>query len=1696
MALIDWNEDEKEKDELFSTPKIAVTSVQDGAWQPAPSGANAPAVDEPDAGQGGVFGQQPQQQEQPENQENYLLSDQKAQVDEAKRQNDAAIEEARRQAAAAEAAEAAAAAEANAMAQSQNLAQEAQQPKKKGKSKYRNNKKGDDGVMGFLKGIGAGIQQGLGAVGDVAIKGGGVIGAIGKNDRQLVKHVAEVEKVRNWLGNQKDITGNKLIGTRDVEQNAADIISGRGDLQDYAALGGKSLQVGIDASMFLNPAALAAKGVATKGATSAATSVIEKALANPAVRTALRDAGFFGGLQGVATGAQTYGQTGELDEALKNATTDALIGGALQGTLDLAGAGIGSTANKALKKFQQPEQTRLGDEIVQDANGNPVSPQERELNPATDDGNISFQQQGEVPEFTPVASGVSSVPLANEVTPVADGVVQSPVDNVTPVNNGTIPLDELEARAGQENPELTPVQAPVDNTQPAPSVVADGVVQPSQVIPAADPNMPVIRPEQVNELQDARAGASQADEAAINQRLQQIENETPSVRKDYQESTGDTEIDSKIKDVVEMSPDEYLRQAFEATDGRLGGDYDSWLRSNAQDSTVAEKYAEAMRNGDRFPLPYIDKAMGSQDGRNRAIAAKLAGRNKMPVGIIPEMTTAEKIAFAREQVAKHPENSYLGNKYRRDLAELSKSAESPTEHSPRDRAGITGADDYEISLQKLDDAYEGGRITDEEFVQIEDELFNAANQRGEAMAETSGNKSKSNQPLPESLTPLTKNSLPEMEAPTGNSASISPERQSRKDFANVFTRSTDSNSDMGTRLRNATGMTQEAGSEVAQILADGNVTGKQAERITKLFDRAAEIAENNKATQKQYRKDFINGGRETIDDAPARKRNRETDEAAYVRSRLNAELNKLERKGDFGERLTQDFENVVRGKNSNQLLGAPIERGLTAEVIGNAMNTIKAPIKQVRGATMHGMPGKSAVKRLVRDLKTRPKTVTEGYKYLIGNTYRAAMTPAQALADTRKGAFRTELTKYAYKGKIGKELSNKDAEKVSRMAGNDMEALVNMGAGVDNGTINILAYRKALKQWKKFIETGSEADYGNFMDTIDRQTSIVDKLAQGFSTQGKNRAQRAGLTLVNALLPYMRNAVNMSTRGVVLDLNPFTLSLLDGIRTDQRGFMSNLALGIKNKTVDYAVLAALSSVLTYNDGTDPDTVDQPRGVSIHLGGDEYFAIRGTPLELPLGALMVAKQLAQDGVEGKFKDVGYYGGMITPSIPYADYMTSHGNVIDSLEKLGTEEGDAGYAAKNFLVGNAKSLTPFSNNNIEASLSRLGDGESLTAKSVYASKEVSDGEGGTKKVADMPQWYLNSLANNNLGKVLPFVPDRSELKDSRDAAGRVRTVDNQGSWMRKKINDKNTATYNDTITDLVKFAREEGLGKGTQDMFDTFNEGKNNNFKTIMGSIYNVNKGGNENKLKKNDKLYGLSQQIRDGFFGDGSELLKIGDDTLYSDVSMPNSTGTKNSSKPISIASIKNAVAATDLPEAERNRMYQISQQVNGLYAKVKSKEMTYDQYKGTRAGLESEYQSILGGSKSYKKMNNLMTKLDSEGFFDEGGLGSTRSGQAYLWNSFNALLGDKGKTPAADYPKDDKGFTPWGKRGGGGSKGSGFGATKKPGDRGNTGVKWNPVSKRQQAAVASAKYTPVKIKVKLGSEVKKDRTQNYADRSF
>ena len=124
-----------------------------------------------------------------------------------------------------------------------------------------------------------------------------------------------------------------------------------------------------------------------------------------------------------------------------------------------------------------------------------------------------------------------------------------------------------------------------------------------------------------------------AGEIAVPSReaVEDIEKTTP-----FKKTTGDSEVDERITEIVFMTPDEYLKQAWEVTDGRLGGSYEGWLLSNRVSAEERAIYVADMKKGDKFPLPYIDKDIGSQDGRNRALAAKEAGIEKIPVGVVEE----------------------------------------------------------------------------------------------------------------------------------------------------------------------------------------------------------------------------------------------------------------------------------------------------------------------------------------------------------------------------------------------------------------------------------------------------------------------------------------------------------------------------------------------------------------------------------------------------------------------------------------------------------------------------------------------------------------------------------------------------------------------------------------------------------------------------------------------------------------------------------------------------------------------------------------------------------------------------------------------------------------------------------------------------------------------------------------------------
>ena len=177
---------------------------------------------------------------------------------------------------------------------------------------------------------------------------------------------------------------------------------------------------------------------------------------------------------------------------------------------------------------------------------------------------------------------------------------------------------------------------------------------------------------------------------------------TPAPKTPFKSTTGDEAIDAQLTKTETMTPDEYLRQAWEATDGKLGGTYESWLASNKLTDADRAKYVQAMKDGDEFPLPYIDKYKGSQDGRNRALAAKEAGIEEIPVGIIEEPSVEVQLKDLRAEL--ETTTSKMGKariQEKIDNLEATSTPKTP-EVAPE-------ADPIDASIAAIDDILKGDR---------------------------------------------------------------------------------------------------------------------------------------------------------------------------------------------------------------------------------------------------------------------------------------------------------------------------------------------------------------------------------------------------------------------------------------------------------------------------------------------------------------------------------------------------------------------------------------------------------------------------------------------------------------------------------------------------------------------------------------------------------------------------------------------------------------------------------------------------------------------------------------------------------------------------------------------------------------------------------------------------------------------------
>jgi hypothetical protein len=1642
MALISWGDEEDKKDELFGTmPVSSVASVQ-SSWQPAPSGADAPvADDEKPQVNNGIFDQQTSQ---PEAQGNYLVSNEKAQVDQQKRQREAEIAEARRQAAAQEAAEAAAATAAefrrgNAKdSQGQALdVDEIKQDtgwKKYYDQEFKREKDSLDFWGRLMDGGGASRRAETAARGKYNTEllykayddNGNVLDPVAAaKAKKLAAYnsaLAEDNSTRTRAAGEAigafDKTDSGFWGRLNDSINAMrqmsiyDSVAGVDDKQnmgvdDAFRFGGNVIQ-GVATALPTGGKAVyeSARGKGTDYSTGFEKELDAGERAGRGVSGAIDVVGtFLGGSGKLVESLGTKVVKGTATQAektlLKRLTSQYIIPSLVEG---------GEAGAQAAAEYFGNNGTLL------DENGEIDTDKVAELLVQTGQSAAVGTVAGGV--FTGTAAGVNR--FRNRGGGSNAGSLRE--FEYTPVEDANVEL----VPKGLE--EFTPVE-PISNTENAP--VADGIVTTDSVIPPTP-----------NEITPVT--------------------QNPEVTRAYHGST--TEGLTELLPGSQTNSNERRNLVYLAEDPETAANYakvrgeDGNGLGELQDSPTGSVYDVDVEGGvlgayDFDKLNELSRTPGFD-----VLSVKTKNQLTNPTGLSADIleSNPELVQFLRDNGITSV-RAHLINGGGNELIVLDPAkARIPTGVSP----AADGASQPLESVAPVKN--ENIPVVGGDEVRALQEARIGKSQADEAVI---------NQKLQnlDEVTPVVDSIPDDMSA---GSEIVNPTPLTRAQVAERLMPKLADNSDVKARIAEAVDMGKDTASPIRDILRDGNVKPRQAERVATQFETLEkQLMEYNRLEEMNQRA-YTEGGTDALDPEVSRERSRAAREMGITTRRLMQEIRRMEGSRDFKTRLINNLTDAIGTRNASVLTSAGLlERNIAQELTANLKLAVKNPAKMAKSTFMNGNILKDTAKSELShwgDLPSIKKPV-EIVKYFVGNTYRTGMIPTTALANTRRGAVRDEFTRWAFQELEGRKVSLSEAHKLSGTAGNEMEALVNTFMGVDNGMTNRKQAMDAMKAWKEYIRTGDDGAKAEFLQKVENHNSLADQMIAGLSKEDAVRA-RGLMAVKNLIFPFVRTATNLAKNAVRQDLNPFAKSLLDEIKADQTGKVGNSINLIKSKLVDYGIMggaAALASsgVLVYNDG---DEVDKPRGWSVKVGDGKYVPIRSTSLELPIAMAGTAQQMASDIASGNPREWQYYAGMITSSLPYIDQFNTTTGAVDSL----MSGEDSGYAAKSYGVNMTKSFVPWSNNGVQPYVAGK-QGESLNAKSVYDE--------------NIQQWLYNTIRKS-------YDPEfYNSLKDSRDNAGRVRTVDNQGVVSNKTINDANTAEFNDRITDLVEFGREAGLGKNTQDMFNSYDTGKNNNFKSVQDSITFLDVDGkpdNAKKLDKNPKLTDLSTQIRDGFFGDsGMELLTLDGKNLYSDVSVPNKAGTKNSKLPLSMQSIKNAIAQVDLPEDQRNTMYEISQKNDDLYAQFKAKNISYEQYAAAKAENEQTYVDILSGSANYQKMLALFDELDQTGFFEADGLGSTRSGQTYLWNSLNALLGSKGATPAANYPDADKGFTPWGFN-------RGKPASNKPGDRGKLGLEWTPVGRRQMASVATGQYTPVNIKVKLGNEVRRDRSQNYADRTF
>lgn len=99
---------------------------------------------------------------------------------------------------------------------------------------------------------------------------------------------------------------------------------------------------------------------------------------------------------------------------------------------------------------------------------------------------------------------------------------------------------------------------------------------------------------------------------------------------------------SEIHELKLISPENYLKTVAD----NFKMHYHEMF--NYVNQELVDKYANDMKKGDKFPLPYYTVNNRQQEGRHRALALKKLGCEYMPVVTVTELTDKEKENFANK----------------------------------------------------------------------------------------------------------------------------------------------------------------------------------------------------------------------------------------------------------------------------------------------------------------------------------------------------------------------------------------------------------------------------------------------------------------------------------------------------------------------------------------------------------------------------------------------------------------------------------------------------------------------------------------------------------------------------------------------------------------------------------------------------------------------------------------------------------------------------------------------------------------------------------------------------------------------------------------------------------------------------------------------------------------------------------------